>query len=552
MSRLRWHVAALVLGVVVTWPVLHLDDVFSTDEGAYAVQARALRSGGWDVGYAFAPQDPTGRFQPAHGAITSERGSFWYVQHPLWPTSLAAGGRAVGEQVGLRLAGVASLVALAVTCWALAREVGQPRASPWAFWIAASSPVLANAWILWAHAPSAAAAALLLLSVLKARHDRRWLLIATAAAALGVLLRSEGLLWAGAVLLGVVAVAWFERARAAWLAAAGVAVAATAALVAERSWTSSIVGNVPNGGASSLEGRAGGASLRDRLVAARIALVDGAILDDPARLMLLALVAGLGAAVILWRRHRDPRWAFLAVACAGPVLLLRWVAAPADPSTGLFAAAPILVLALAWSTSRGSWAAVLPIAGASFTAVVLGTQYADGGSFQWGGRFLSPLVPVLAVAAACVLVELLHRDWSSERGVTGRRLFATGAAGLLAAQVLVGLGVTDRIRRDNGRVVERIDRLHEEVMISSSDQAARLDWRAWPDRCWVVVPEPDATKEVVAVLRRAGVERVGYAGIDPEELARAGLAVRAAPGGGRLGTARLPRTPTEHAFVGCR
>ncbi len=552
-SRLRWHVAALVLGLGALWPLLHLDGVFTTDEGAYAVQARAVADGGWDVGYAFSAEDPAGRFEPAHGAVVSERGTFWYVQHPLWPAVLAVGARALGEDVGLRVAGLASLVAVATVCWGLAGALGRPDASPWAFWIGASSPVLANAWILWAHAPSAAAAGLLLLAALRGRADLRWAPAAGLAAAVGVGLRAEGLLWAGAVAAGLVVCAAIERSRRSGLLAACVAAAAAGALLAERWWTQTIVGGASGTGASALEGRAGAVGTSARLTAARISLLDGAILDDVARLVSLLALVAIAAGVVVWRRRGDALPAQVAIALGAVLLLVRWVAAPADPSTGLLAAAPVLVLALAWSPVGRGATSVLVVAGATFVLAVVSTQYADGGSFQWGGRFLSPLVPLLAACAGCGVAALVQRPARGGGAWISRPAVATAAVvALLAAQAAVALGVTDRVRRDAELVVARVDALGAPVMLTASDQAARLDWRGWPERCWLAVREPASLADAVAVLQAAGVRQIGYAGIGADALVAAGLAVRPLPDARNIGRATVPAETSEHAFAGCR
>ena len=86
-----------------------------------------------------------------------------------------------------------------------ATSLGGASAAPWAFWLAAASPALANAWILWAHTPSALAAGVLALAAVRGQRSTGWVAAGAIAAAAGVLLRSEGLLWAGAVALALIA-----------------------------------------------------------------------------------------------------------------------------------------------------------------------------------------------------------------------------------------------------------------------------------------------------------------------------------------------------------
>ena len=119
------------------------------------------------------------------------------------------------------------------------RRLGGDRCAAWAFWLAAASPVLANAWIIWAHAPSALAGGLLVLATMRARCSPSWLLGVAGAAALGVLLRSEGILWALAV---AVAVLLFGRDRRAAWTSVSIVGATGIAIVGERLWIDAVLG----------------------------------------------------------------------------------------------------------------------------------------------------------------------------------------------------------------------------------------------------------------------------------------------------------------------
>ena len=114
------------------------------------------------MGYPFEKADPEGRFVPYHGAGLLDGEVVPYPKHPFAPAVMWASAEVFGEQVGYRLFGVGSVVGLAMVAWA-SRRAGRSRAAPWAFWIAAASPVLANGWLLWAHAPSAFVGGLLVL-----------------------------------------------------------------------------------------------------------------------------------------------------------------------------------------------------------------------------------------------------------------------------------------------------------------------------------------------------------------------------------------------------
>ena len=66
-----------------------------------------------------------------------------------------------------------------------------------------------------------------------------------------------------------------------------------------------------------------------------------------------------------------------------------------------------VVLAFVEGPARRAWL-VLVTAGL-YTAALFATQYPDGGNFQWGGRFLTPLVVPLAAVAAMGLGALVER-----------------------------------------------------------------------------------------------------------------------------------------------
>ena len=83
------------------------------------------------------------------------------------------------------------------------------------------------------------------------------------------------------------------------------------------------------------------------------------------------------------------------------------------------------------------------------------TQYADGGNFQWGGRFLTPLiVPLAGVAAG---------DWASSARPPPRTAAAAFLVGSLAALALLvsvcgvaALGTGRQLESDSARADRRV------------------------------------------------------------------------------------------------
>ncbi|MER3453233.1 MAG: hypothetical protein C4344_06265, partial [Acidimicrobiia bacterium] len=69
-------------------PFVRIATPFTSDEGAYGLQVRALETGSWAYEYKAARYDPQGRYFPVIHATRSDRGWFPYVRHPLYPATL--------------------------------------------------------------------------------------------------------------------------------------------------------------------------------------------------------------------------------------------------------------------------------------------------------------------------------------------------------------------------------------------------------------------------------------------------------------------------------
>ena len=525
------HVLLLVLAVLALWPLLELDTEFISDEGSYALQARVLReTDDWDMGYPFAAADPEVTY-PAHHAARVVGGEvFPYVDHPLWPRVLAWTTDLVGEGIGLRVVGVGSLVAVAAVGWLLGRHL-EPRAAPLAFWVLATSSVLANAWMLWAHAASALAGALLMLAAVRPARGWPWLVVAAGASAVGVLLRAEGMLWALAV---AAAVLLTRRDRRGVLLAAVTAGSAGVARALEDDWIRRIID--ASGGSSPLDQRGGDAGFVDRLGGLRRVLIDGAFVSEAGKLLgLAAVVLAVVAAVALVRR--SGRAAAAALGAAGAVLLVRLVVASEDPAPGLLVVAPALALAVAWRP-RDVTRDVVVVATVLFLGAVAVTIYPDGGSFQWGGRYLSPAIGALAVLAAAAVRRA--QDGLSSAMV---RPLTVGVVLLLLGQAVSSVVGPDQIRRDGQQAFSRLLAAGPPVFIAHGTQAARVDWRGWPERCWIAVPDdgsPEDLREVLAVVARSGIDDAVYVGFAPDEIEAAGAAVVRAIDGLQAGVVALP------------
>ena len=86
------HLGLLLALLLVQRAVINLDHgSFSSDEGAYALQALALGEDRWDIDDPFLDEstDPPATAFP--NFVVQDGRVYPYVQHPAWPRLLAAG-----------------------------------------------------------------------------------------------------------------------------------------------------------------------------------------------------------------------------------------------------------------------------------------------------------------------------------------------------------------------------------------------------------------------------------------------------------------------------
>lgn len=508
------HVAALAVVLVALFPLMHPDSAFTSDEGAYALQTKALEEGSWAYEYKAASLDPDGRAFPV---ILSERGPsgyYPYVKHPAYPLLLRAATGLVGPTVGLHLLALLGVIGTAAAAWLLATEL-EPRFSRTAFWLAASGPVLANGFVNWAHAPSAALAGLAIVGaarVLRTGGLFSWAAAGTAAALVGgVLLRSEGLLFAAA--LGIaMAITLYRRDRraiAALVLPALVVGPAVAAAVAERQWISLIVGRSYEAVAG--QGSASTSFLAGRRTGAWHELMQAHFIDPAAAVPVMLALIVLGSLGFVALRSWSSRSTVMVAAgsaVAVVLLFLRFAAHRYDPVTGLLPAWPLVVLGLLLFKRKGASPVAQMLAGTAvlFTGAVLATQYPEGGGVEWGGRFLSPAIVAFAVLAATGLVRALDAAPSVDRPRVVAALVAVAVATAALSLATVG---TLRARQDG--VIAALARHQSPVTVTTHRALPRLAWRA-DDRLTWMLTDDAGLASLMSALRARGVAEVTVVG----------------------------------------
>ena len=473
------------------FPLMSPDSAFTSDEGAYALQARANAEGRDDYEYKAQDVDPDGRWFPIVMSQRGPNGWFTYAQHPAYPRALGVMVDVFGERVGLHVLSALGAIGVAVAAWLLAREVDGDLSRP-AFWIAALSPALVNAYLLWAHALSAAVAGLTLLAAVRV-GSRGWRRPAALGLVVGVvagsLLRSEGVLFAlacGAVIF------WLSRRV---LSAAVPVLVAGATYAAEREWTARLLG----GPHADPDRAPTGFFVTDKVRGAWHELVQGAY--DNERVGLLAVIALLLLVVLVvpaLRRGSGGRETLIVIGVAVALYGARWALARRDPVTGLLTAWPVAVvgvLCLSWRRAPVMLRSL--VAGAAvFVAAVLATQYAVGGGLEWGGRFLSPVIVPAAVVAAAGLAS--RRD---DRRVS----MAVGVLAVITAAM--ALGIVGGLRARQDEQVAAVGRHLSPHTVTDVPALPRVGWRLDDETAWMLASDDDV-EQAVDALRRKGARRI--------------------------------------------
>jgi len=509
--------ALMLVGPIGSW---------TSDDGAYAIESATLdATGAWSLDHPLIASDPEGA---SFGFVNSERGGdrwYTYAKHPVWVLVLSVFHR-LGGDGALFLPTLIGAVGAAAAAWCVA-GLGDRRWSIPAFWLVALGPVAAQSTGLWAHAPSAAlGGAATFAAVALVRHGFGAARIAglTAALVAGVLLRSEGLLFAGAV---VVALGGFELWTHAGVARVTAALRTTVlpgaavllALVAERAFRASIA----PGAGSALESRA--ASPSTGWVEGRFRGAANSLLlagDQPAPVLLgLAGVALCVVAAVRARRavgEAEATSSAVLLGLAGlAVLAVRYVCFARQPSAGLAPMWPLALIGLIlwrWGSAE-PWERVLAVATGLFAAAILATQYPEGGGLEIGGRFFAPV----AIPVAVLAVAGLDRFWRARPAAVPARMSSPGWA-LPAVVVVAGLLVpagaaavaTESLRSRHAGIVASVADMHADTVITLEPSLGRIAWRTVPETDWVTATDVEDAQGIAGELSRLGDRRVAVFG----------------------------------------
>jgi MFS family permease len=489
------HAAALGVVLVLLAPLSRPVDLWTADEGAVRLQVEALAEHGtWSLPRPLIELDPDGVTVPIHDAAIVGDRYVPFSKQPASPTIMAWFQAPLGRAWAIAPSLVSVIVAAYLT-GRLAGRFGRGN-GPLALWtVGLFSPMFLYGFTVLGHTAATAVAAGLLVAVTAAMSGSRvmWF-VALAASLAGPLLRSEAVIFAGAVSAVVVvsAIRSRRRASAIWGAACGGAAIAGLGL---NLFLQVLIGDDV---ATTVAG--GEAGFIDRVASG---IFDATVRPDAdatvTAVLLVFAIAVLGLLVVSLRR--DPaRWpvhvALAAIAVAAAVGTI-WLATPIV--WGIFVAMPVLVFGLASIDRRmlaDPNARFLLSVSVLYAAGVFITQVEGAGGHQWGGRYLMLLLPAIVpvVVAAAVATVGSSARWSRAAAVTA-----------VVVVALVCTGLSWRALRDvrlaSSLLSETIGEALEEagdagdgdgpVLVSSVVQIGRQGWRHVIDNRFVMVPEDD-------------------------------------------------------------
>ncbi len=511
------HAATLAVVLLALVPLVGVGASFSADEGAAIVQAHSLAKGdGWIVDHPAPQVDPTGKAYPLELSIRGDKGTAPFAKHPLYALLLAGADRAGGHlaMVLLSLAGTVTAALLAAAISGYLRP-GLSRPSLWVAGLA--TPLLFDGYLVIAHTLGAAAAAGAVLLAIRAAESKGRPVLAIAGVAgciaVAVLLRNEAVFWGLGVGVTLAVVAFRRRSKLIAGAAVTAVVVAGLAHIGEAAWFDRLVGghavglgSSPGSGLGFVAGRAQSLVITwlrpgyGQFPGAELALV----------VMLGAVVAGTVAA----RRHPDDRRVIAGlaiVAAAGALIAL--VVAPTNLVPGLLVAAPVVTAGLVAlrRSSLGSVGAQVALGTFTvFALAVAATQYVQGGSGEWGGRYFALGLPVLVPVVLLALAEAGARlDHVTRRVATG------GLVVCSLATAAMGLSSQADTHRFTAKLLSTINRSGQSisaagerpVMLTTSGAVPRLAWATFDRQRWLLSDRADLGA-LTTRLADAGTERV--------------------------------------------
>jgi hypothetical protein len=518
----RHHALGLLLLLAALVPLIGTDSAFVTDESYVVIQLDTIEhTGAWTLPHPIPEVDPTGKAFPIHGGTRYEDGYTLYGKHPALIYLYLPVHRAFGL-VGLVALSVLGTWAAAVFAARLAGRIrpGSERVALWLVGVA--SPLFFDAFLIHAHSIGAALAAGASLLALRHLEERRVVfgVLAVLAVLALALVRSEGVLFAGA-LGGAIGLQGLLRRRVGSVLVGAASMAAGAgALLLDRKWAGIVAGSdaiaagrYAEPARSFLEGR--------RVSATNTLLMAGYRGGSMAEAVtLLGAVLLIAGAIIVRRRPTDD--GALLLPFGGALLLVVRVGLEWGPIPGLllaFCVGVVGLVLLGGAVGRSRTTRFLLLASGAYAIAVAATQYPGGGHTEWGGRYFALAIPLFgAVAAASLHPASAAWPPRTEKVMRGA-LVAAGVS--LAALAVITLHAThERNRERTDGVLAAAAAMGGNdgaapVIVTEDEQVPRLARGRYAEARFLRVP----SREIGPYLSRLaaeGVEDVLLVAGDPE------------------------------------
>lgn len=519
----------VLLGIVLTAliPVVGTRSSFSPDEPVAITQARSLANGGgWIVEHPFPEVDPFNRFYPLAGSSLGEDGYAPFAKHPVYPVILAAL-EPVGGLGAMMALSVLATVAAAAFAGLLARNVtgGLERPVLWAVGVA--SPLLFDGYLVIAHSLAAALVTGATLAVVAALQRRRvgWILLAALLLAASVMLRSEALIFAGALGVAVMTVAVASRRFALIGQGAFLVLAGWGAALAEKWLLRLAIGaaqvvSIPVAGGGFAETRLAGFinTWLNPSSESTIALGDA--------LLVAVLFMGVAAVCVLrWRSSRPHLLVFLgflAVLATATAFLIE----SDRVIPGLLIAFSPCVFGIGLidrQSLQDPARLLLTVTVGIFVAGVLATQYGAGGSAEWGGRYFALAVPLLSVMA---LDGLQRRAPALPMQIRQR-----AGAGLALCSLILAVGAMTAlvsVHRQNEELLTRLATNSAQVtpgdgglpvVVSSWPNISRHAWPTPVAGRWLFNDDDERAADLASRLLEVDIAQLTFIGQEEHEVA---------------------------------
>jgi hypothetical protein len=238
-------------------------------------------------------------------------------------------------------------------------------------------------------------------------------------------------------------------------------------------------------------------------------------------LALIVMVAALALAVFAARRHPgDDRPVRLLAVVAAVAAVFALVSGSTAIVPGLLLACPLVLVGLLCvgrayprdGVDGGSPApsdATLAFGTfVGFALAVIATQYATGGSGEWGGRYFAIGLPIL------IPVCLLHlRRVGRSLSADTRRIAAAGLLVCALCLSAISIGGLLHTHQFSGRLMAAVDRTAQTtgerpVIIANGPARPRGAWATFDRQRWLLVDPDRDISDLLDRLRAAGIGRV--------------------------------------------